>query len=642
MPRFGTWLRCTAALLLPAAICRAQATAAIDEVVISATRLPLAAAAQIYDVTTLGAGELAGRGSVADALGRVAGVTVQSPGGRSGMASLFLRGADPNFTAVLLDRIALNDSTNSRGGSVNVSEIDAIVLERIEVVSGPLSSLYGSGALAGAVNLVVPYGTRDPALTATLTGGSRRDYSGAVLLTGPLAWPSPSPSPGRLGGSLSVTAGDDGDAGDGSRFSNWSVTGKIAPLEGAGPGRLVVRLSGSDADAFPDSSGGARLAVRRTLQTLHGRDALIGVDRRVVARGALSLDVQGSWFQRRDDTISPGVAPSRFNTSGLPASSDASRYRRGGLQFVARYGRGAWSSAGGIEWQRDDGRSDGQLTFFGQRLQTSFDRRRDSRSAFAELGYAAAAWSADAALRADHVDGVGSRVTARGGLRIAMPVPGLALRASLGSGFKAPSFYALGNPLVGNPGLRAERSRSGEVGLAWSGNLGDGHALAAASVTAFRARFADLVDFDPGPPPRLVNRSEVISRGVTADLQLPVAARLALRAAAQYATTTDESGSQLLNRPRWRATAAVAWAVSERCAAEAQYGYTGRRDDHAIPTGTLTLASFHVVSLESACTLTPATRLRLVLDDALDARYEDAIGFASPGIRVRLSLTHRF
>ena len=166
-------------LFLPA-LSRAQAAPVIEEVVISASRLPAPAGAGIYSTAEVPAQQLAGRQSVADALGRIADITVQAPGGRSGVASVFLRGADPNFTAVLLDGIPLNDSTNSRGGSVNVAAIDTGGLQRIEVVAGPMSSLYGSGALAGAINLVVPGGTRDPALEATATGGSRGDYSGAL------------------------------------------------------------------------------------------------------------------------------------------------------------------------------------------------------------------------------------------------------------------------------------------------------------------------------------------------------------------------------------------------------------------------------------------------------------------------------
>ncbi len=615
------------ALIVNPATCRAQA-AEPEEVVISASRLPAPASAGIYSISTVSAAQLAGRQSVSDALGHLAEIHVQAPGGRSGVASVFLRGADPNFTAVLLDGVALNDSTNSRGGSVNVAAIDTGALERIEVVAGPMSSLYGSGALAGAINLVVPGGTRNPALQGTVTGGSRSDYSGALRLTGPLV--------GALGASLALTGSNDGDVSPGSQFKAWSVTGRIAALESVGPGRLILRAQGSDSEAFPDSSGGSRLATRRTLQSLKARETLVGLDQRVLTRGAFTLDLAGSWFDRHEDTNNPGVAPSRFNTSGVPASIDASRYRRGMLQAVARYGQGNWSSAGGVEMQREAGQNSGQLTFFGLRLPTSFDKTRNLASAFVEGGYATRAWMVNAALRADNVDGIGTHITARVGARYLLPLTGLSLRASAGTGFKAPSFYALGNPLVGNPALRPERSESGEAGLVWQRGSG-----VAASVTFFRARYADLVDFDPGPPPRLVNRSEVISKGVAAALTLPVNNHLTVTAGTQYATTVDDTGTQLLNRPRWRATAGLSWAVTSRLSLDLQGSYLGQRDDYAIPTGVLTLAACSLVSLEGSFTVSPSTRLRLIVDNTLDRTYEDAVGFPAPRIRARLSLTQR-
>ena len=87
---------------------------------------------------------------------------------------------------------------------------------------------------------------------------------------------------------------------------------------------------------------------------------------------------------------------------------------------------------------------------------------------------------------------------------------GFSLRASAGDGFKAPSFYALGNPFVGNPRLAPEKSRAAEAGLVWTGAAGDSAAL-----TVFRTRFDGLIDFIPGPPPRLENRNVVISKGAS-------------------------------------------------------------------------------------------------------------------------------
>jgi outer membrane cobalamin receptor len=415
------------------------------------------------------------------------------------------------------------------------------------------------------------------------------------------------------------------------------MTGKLASADANRPGRLILRVSGSDSNAFPDSSGGARLATRRTLQSMKGSEALVGLDQRVLTQGAFTLNLLASYLYRRDDTANPGVAPSPFNSSGLPITTDQSSYRRGTLQAVARYGQGDWSSAGGVEVQREAGRSAGQLIFFGAHLPGAFDRQRDIVAAFAEGGYVHSAWTISAGMRADQIEALGTHLTARSGVRYLIPATGLALRASAGTGFKAPSFYALGNPLVGNPKLRPERSASGEIGLVWNGDRG-----VEASATLFHARYMDLIDFDPGPPPQLVNRSAVISKGVSVAVALSISEHLRLNAQTQYVSTVDEAGTQLLNRPRWRATAGISWAAASRLSIDLQSSFVSECDDYSIPTGVRTLAPYHVVSVAGALAVSPSTTLRLAVDNALDQSYEEAVGFPAPAVHARLLLTQRF
>jgi vitamin B12 transporter len=618
----------SALTLLPVLGRAAGAAPPAQEVVVSASRLATPGIDRTYSVATISAGQMAGRQSVGDALGGLAEIYVQAPGGRSGVASIFLRGADPNFTAVLLDGVALNDSTSSRGGAVNVAAIDTAALARIEVVSGPMSSIHGSGALAGAIDLAVPGGTPQSELEATVSHGTAGDYAGSLRVTGPLST--------GLGGSLSLTGSDDGDVSPGSRFSTWSATGKIAPLHATDSSRLILRASGSDADAFPDSSGGRRLAARRTLQSLTSREFLLGLDQRVMTRGALSLDLLGSYLQRVEDTTSPGVAPSQFDPVGLPVSLDHSTYRRGMLQAVARHERSHWSSAGGLEMQTEQGDSAGQLLLFGQQLPNAFAERRRVLSAFAEGAYAATRWSVNAGARVDDVESRGAHLTARAGARYTIPRSGLTVRASAGTGFKAPSFYALGNPLVGNAALRPESSASGELGLDWRGATG-----VTASMTGFQVRYVDLIDFDPGPPPRLVNRSAVVARGVAAAFVLPVGRKVMLSARAQYADTVNAAGTQLLNRPRWRATTGLTWQAYDRLSFSLRDSYVSGRNDFAIPTGVRALGAYHLLAAEAALAVSSATLLRLVVDNAMDRAYEEAVGFPAPGARARLMLTQK-
>ena len=75
-------------------------------------------------------------------------------GGRGGTGSLYLRGADPNYTLVLVDGVRVNDPTNARGGSFDFSTFDVADVERVEIARGPYSAVYGGDALAGVINII--------------------------------------------------------------------------------------------------------------------------------------------------------------------------------------------------------------------------------------------------------------------------------------------------------------------------------------------------------------------------------------------------------------------------------------------------------------------------------------------------------
>src|SRR3954470_24916626 len=98
---------------------------------------------------------------LADILRRVAGIHIDQVGGRGGTGSLYLRGADPNYTLVLIDGVRVNDPTNARGGSFDFSSLDVADIERIEIARGPYSAVYGVYALAVVVNIVTRRAPRD-------------------------------------------------------------------------------------------------------------------------------------------------------------------------------------------------------------------------------------------------------------------------------------------------------------------------------------------------------------------------------------------------------------------------------------------------------------------------------------------------
>src|SRR5262245_55187328 len=159
---------------------------------------------------------------LADVLDRVAGVHVDQVGGRGGTGSLYLRGADPNYTLVLVDGVRVNDPTNARGGSFDFSTFDVADVERVEVARGPYSAVYGGDALAGVINIITHRNSNPEKTTASLDamGGAYDVHEFALAAHGPV---------GNDSGSWNLGASDahEGEVVRGNRFDGQYVSGGL-------------------------------------------------------------------------------------------------------------------------------------------------------------------------------------------------------------------------------------------------------------------------------------------------------------------------------------------------------------------------------------------------------------------------------
>ncbi len=441
-----------------------------------------------------------------------------------------------------------------------------------------------------------------------------------------------------MGGSIGFIADDDGEQTPDASFKSRTVTGKFAPLNQQDAGRLIVRFNETEAETYPDSSGGPRLATRPGLESRKGREQLAGLSLPAYRYESARVDISAYIVDRRDDTVSPGVAGSAFNPVGIPAGTDVSRYQRVAGQATGRMDVQKWTLGAGIEALSESGSSEGALNFGGFKVANNFDLDRSTLSGFIEANRTSERWAFNTGLRLDDVDGLESSLTARAGVRYFIPDTRFSLRAAAGSGFKAPSFYALGNPFVGNASLKPEESVGGEFGMSWDGASGN-----SVSITLSRTRYEELIDFVPGPPPRLENRDLVISESIAAAVTHVFTPHLSGSLQAQFAQTQDDAtGTQLLNRPEWRANANLNWQPVESLGMVIRYRYVDGRDDYAIPVGVQELSAYNLVSVEAMWTFIAATTARLVVANVFDEHYEDALGFPAPGIGARLLLSHTF
>lgn len=630
-----------------------------EEWVVSGSRIPDAVAkpyqASVIEHEALDAGISP---SVADALRFVPGLHLVQEGTTGGRAALSLRGLDPNHVVVLVDGVRVNDPTNSRGGSFDPTTLALVDIERIEIVRGPLSSIHGADALGGVVQIV----TRGVDADAPLETRVRARYG--RYHTGEVAGQSSAGLGGVAGLSLGAALTTARDPHSDGSFDGASLHSKLrVPLPFEIDLEAFTRLHQSSARAFPESSGGPELAVLRAMEDRDTREILYGASLvRGFAADTAHLRLQASRASRREDMDSPGIELVGAGFPVVPAARTGDEYARWDVSFVADgelpapglpgLKEGA-RVVGGVAGIWEDADSDTALQL-GAVLgncrsvdpQTGFARcpylaHRRTASVFGELEqpigpHVVVSGSA----RFDSTPDEEDRISPAVGVVSAIPGTGFSLFGRYGQGFRRPSFYALDNPLVGNPTLGVERSQGWEAGLRYrsaADQLG-------AQLGYFDLEVENLHDFD-AQLFRIVGRGRLVSRGVEAQVDwrpLPV---FELVAAASF-NPTDFGGTSRppLNRPRWRGFAELHarpfadWDFLVRVLAVGP----SKASAAAIGGRIVTLAGYERIDLRATWSPLAELDVYFEIENATNRTRREAVGFESPGIAPRIGLTlHR-
>ncbi len=607
----------------------------LEPVVVTATLTPVEPTQVSSSVTVISREQIeaAQARNMTDLLRRVPGVHIDQPGGRGSVSSVYVRGGDPNFTLVLLDGVRVNDPTNTRGGSFDFATLDIDNIQRIEIVRGPVSVVYGAGAISGVINIITRSGGKPSAEEAEFWAGS--SGYGRVLLRAKGAY-------GESDYALSVSSTNNGDPVPGSAFRGKAFNANVSHvISNVMEVRSTVYVADSHLESFPEDSGGPEFAVLREVDERDSDELALGVNYQHVPSDRWSYDIGLRFFDGRGDIESPGVAPGLRDPFGIPPNTSDSRYRhtslimRNRLMISERF-----QLAFGAELETEKGESDGALIIGGVPMPTGSDQRRDSNAAFIEARHRfSTGVSLQAGVRVDRPEDFSSETSARIGIAYTSPSSKKTLYANWGEGFKLPSFFALGNPIVGNPNLKPETSRSTEFGL----RMPIGGNGASADISLFSSVIDDAVDFDEGPPPILVNRSEITLRGLEAGITIKPSVQTDLSAQVTY-VDTDIRGTkeELRNRPEWRASSALRWRPRTFLDLQFSLLYVGEVRDSSIPTGDRDLDDYLRADLVAIWRTGDKWRYMLAIDNLFDADYEEAIGFPAPGIRLRLGARASF
>jgi vitamin B12 transporter len=635
--RFGFAL-----LLLPVRLSGQQPTDTVElnPVVVTATRVPRPVTDVPAAVTVLRGEDLRAQGirTVFEALREAPGAAVVQTGSFGGQTSLFLRGGQSNYVKVLIDGVPVNQP----GGAFDFANLTTDNVERIEVVRGPASVLYGSDAVTGVVQIFTRRGANASRAEASVRGGTY----------GTLAWNAET-SGGSQGASYSVALShfsSDGAYAFNNQYHNTVFSGlaRVAPDD-----RTDATLSLRYGDAaFHFPTNGAGVPVDHN-QFSYGSGPTLGLDlghyftKGFEARLLVATNATSGGFDDRPDSAADS---SRFQNLDDVRRSSADL--RGNLYVSS----GMVVTLGTAVEQEHYRSFNVCQTSFGDCTTPPIEVTRWNTALYGQVvGDVLTRVSFTAGVRVEDNERFGTYVTYRLGsvYRIA---GGTRLRATAGTGFREPSFfenYSTGFT-VGNPNLAPERSRNWEVGLEQTALEG----RASFSATVFNQRFIDMIDYDPGAAFGAVNYFNVA--GATADgVELAVRAApgaggaLSLGASYSYLYTNvtrsgfDSSsgallavGQPLVRRPKHAARLDADYRILRRGSASLSALYVGEREDQdfsAFPAPRVILPSYVRVDLATQLDVlrprgsAPGVAVSARVENVLDHRYEEVKNFPARG-----------
>jgi vitamin B12 transporter len=591
-------LALAAAVWLPAADVSAEV---IEPVLVTATRGPQPVGAALSSVEVISRDELERlpAADIADALRLRTGIEIARSGGPGQQTSVFLRGTESNHVLVLVDGVRINPGTI---GSAAVQNLAPSLIERVEIVKGPRSTLYGSDAIGGVINVITrrgaeaglgvelgtgSYGTRTAGFSA---GAAGERVAGSLAAS----WLD--------SGGFPTRSGDSRDRG----YRNLSVNGS-----------LRTSLGGIDLGARAWRSGG----------TSEYSDFFVTPIDQDFVNSAFAVDAggqpTGSWSTR----LTLSHAADRIDQNQSPDFLRTRRWQADWQNDVALGSR--HSLTAGVLLQRESAQSDS----YG----LGFDRRADTRLVYlqdqAEFGRHRLLLAAG---HTDH-DAFGGHFTwnAEYGLSLGEAT---SLWAAAGTAFRAPDAtdrFGYG----GNPDLQPESSRSFELGLRH--RIGSRHAL---SLVAFRNRIDDLIQYVVTDYQTFDGENRNVERaridGIEASWQYSDGPWLA-RAGATLQDPRDLSaGSRLLRRARENFTLALARDFGPH-QLSIDLLAAGERLDFGSPQP-VRLGAYVLANLSARMTLQRGWTVTARLENLLDEQYELARGYNTMDRSLFVTLRHDF
>lgn len=579
----------------------AQDTTPLDPIVVTATRdaAPTSTLSASVDVLTRADIERLQANDLADLLRQVAGLDVTRSGGPGSPASVFIRGAESNHTLFLIDGVRY---TTESFLNAQIQNLAPEAIERIEIVKGPRSALWGSDAIGGVVNIITRNAGRGLNAGASLRGGSY----GTLDAAGRVAW--------------------GGDAG------SLSLDVQREDFDGHPPLRSGTRDLGHD-DLNVSAHGATQLGAvalsARHLQATGTNEYVsFGSELAQDYRNRVSAieaggELPGDWKTRLIASLAYDELRQRqASDPSRPTLRDFTEVERRNLEWLTEGSIASFDLSGGLT----TGTSDIDSVFYSSYGDSVTDDRTKRHAVFAQVDTTFGRVDERIALRYTRHDQFGAATT--GNVEFGVQAwSGARLGLAAGTGFKEPELTDLFGPF-GNPNLDPERSKSLELNLRQA--LG-AHQIVTLAV--YENHTDDLIGVDPMTF-ALINIDETRTRGVEAGWR-HTDERWSARLSATAQDPEDRSsGDRLLRRSASSAQAALdyRWGRFEPGIDVQAYG--SRRDAIFDPAtskmASVRLGGYALLNASLRMQIVDGLSLALRGENLLDADYELVSGYRTP------------
>ena len=618
-----------------AALADSDSPEVFDPVVVTATRSETPESHQGDTTTVITAEEIASRGlnSVVEVLRVVPGLDVVQSGGAGQQATVFMRGAASGQTLVMIDYTEMNDPSNPTGG-FDFANLQVDNIERIEILRGAESGMYGSDAMGGVIHIITKKGDGKPKVSAFAQGGNYNEY--------------------KVGGGISGS----------TDRAHYSLNASHFNLQGVSAADHA--MGNTERDGYRNTTVDSRAGYQLTEQldadwTLRYNDAFVSQDdcagyeqwgmrcddpnnygstSELYTRGQGHMKLMDGFWEQRAGV---GYSQTDRNFSNDPDPEHLGSWDYNRSHYTGEKLKAEWLNM--LNFSRDHVFTLG-LENETNRMQSqsvmSLDAPEEgsvaSMNDAAVYGQEQISFFENAyttgSFRYDNNNRFGGHVTGRLSQVYLIPLTNTRIKGNYGTGWKTPSLTEAFDPFYGNPDLKPEGSYNWDVGVE-QGITRD----AKMGLTYFNNRFQNLIVWasDPNNPPyygKLENVASATAQGLESFVEWKPMERLNLRANytldvthAYGVTPGQDDGQALWRRPLNKGSFDADYHFTDAISSHLNILVVGQKSD----VNDKTVPGYALVNLATHYDVSKELQLYMRLDNLLNKQYEQLWGYGNLG-----------